>query len=269
VLDKGFLGFGGEASPEQAPSKKQRRKRLDALRHAAQQRIRGELLPALRERFDRSLSDGDEWELGPATLEEDPDGQTLLFHYPTAMAGTAAYIRPVVKIEFGARSDNEPVEQPTVSPYLADAFADVLGPSEFTVRALAPERSFWEKAMLLHEETYRPLDKRQQRARMARHYYDLWCLISRGIAERAAARDDIFTRAAQHREIYFRWSWMDYSTLARGRLRVVPLPEQEAEWRRDYQAMRAEMFFGEVPDFDEILRVVREFQNRFNEGGSG
>ena len=31
--------------------------------------------------------------------------------------------------------------------------------------------------------------------------------------------------------------------------------------------MRAEMFFGEVPTFEEILRVVGEFERLFNESG--
>jgi hypothetical protein len=35
--------------------------------------------------------------------------------------------------------------------------------------------------MLLHEETFRPKD-RPRKARLARHYYDLWCLITRGYA---------------------------------------------------------------------------------------
>jgi hypothetical protein len=30
--------------------------------------------------------------------------------------------------------------------------------------------------------------------------------------------------------------------------------------------MRAEMFFGDVPDFDEIIDVVRQFQDTFNHG---
>jgi hypothetical protein len=29
--------------------------------------------------------------------------------------------------------------------------------------------------------------------------------------------------------------------------------------------MKKEMFFGEVPAFDEILRVVGEFERRFNQ----
>ena len=31
---------------------------------------------------------------------------------------------------------------------------------------------------------------------MARHYYDLWCLISRGVAEKAAVEEELFNRVA-------------------------------------------------------------------------
>jgi hypothetical protein len=57
---------------------------------------------------------------------------------------------------------------------------------------------------------------------------------------------------------------MDYATLRPGSLRLVPLADQLAEWRNDYRDMRKEMFFGEVPAFDEILRVVGEFGRRVN-----
>jgi len=266
VIDKHFLGFGGEESPEEAPSKKQQKKRLDAMKEAAQEKIHGELARALAARIGASLPESDTWELVPASEEEDRDRQTLLFKYPTAIPETQAYVRRVVKIELGARSDNEPVEEKEVHPYLFDVFPDVLGSSNFRVRALAPERTFWEKAMLLHEETFRPADRKKRDARMARHYYDLWCLITKGVAARAVDRDDIFARTARHRGIYFSWSWMDYSTLRRGALRLVPLPEQETEWRQDYQAMQDEIFFDEVPNFDEVLRVVRDFQKEFNGG---
>jgi hypothetical protein len=108
----------------------------------------------------------------------------LLFNYPGTLTGTAAYLRPVVKIEMGARSDTEPSASPMIRPYLADAFPGIFEPSEFPVHALLPERTFWEKAMLLHEETYRPAQK-TRKVRLARHYYDLWCLIERGVAARA------------------------------------------------------------------------------------
>ena len=265
VIDREFLGFSGEDSPEMAPSKKKRRNRLAELKSASQDKIHLELYPILQERIEAALSESDYWELTPAPVDEDPDNQTILFRYPSAMDEGESYIRREVKIEMGARSDNEPALEEEIHSYLFDAYPELLCPGNFVVRALAPERTFWEKAMLLHEETYRPAGKRRK-PRMARHYYDLWCLITKGIAERAVECEDIFKRTAKHRELYFNWSWVDYSTLTRGNLRVLPLPEQEAEWRLDYNAMRTEMFFGEVPAFDEILSVVIEFQDGFNSG---
>jgi hypothetical protein len=59
---------------------------------------------------------------------------------------------------------------------------------------------------------------------------------------------------------------MDYSTLRPGTLRLLPLPRQLDAWEKDYLNMRGTMFFGETPDFDEILHVVGDFQRAFNAG---
>lgn len=163
VIDKGVIGFGGKASPEKAPSKKQMKKRLDSMKKAAQCKIHSDLAPALAARIDAVLPESDRWELVPASEEEDRDRQTLLFKYPSALPATQSYIQRVVKIEMGARSDNEPIEEREVRPYLFDAFPDILGPSKFRVKALSLERTFWEKTMLLHEEIYHPADKKRER----------------------------------------------------------------------------------------------------------
>jgi len=131
VIDKHFLGLGGEDSPEKAPSKKQRRKRLDAMKETAQKEIRGNLMPALAARLDASLAGADTWELVLAPEEEDRDRQTLLFRYPTALPAAHDYVRRLVKIELGARSDNEPLANAEVCPYLHEAFPDALDPARF------------------------------------------------------------------------------------------------------------------------------------------
>ena len=43
-----------------------------------------------------------------------------------------------------------------------------MGQGVFNVRTVTPERTFWEKAMLLHEETFRTLGA-GPKARLARH----------------------------------------------------------------------------------------------------
>lgn len=62
---------------------------------------------------------------------------------------------------------------------------------------------------------------------------------------------------------------MDYDTLAPGRLRIAPLPDREADWRRDYDAMRGEMLAGDPPTFDDILMMIRRFEREFNAASRG
>ena len=261
IVDKEALGFGGDAAPDKAASNKQRKARLEALMAASRQWVQGSLQPALATRIATALGDD-----AACKLEVDPDmpdGQCLLLHYPSAFENEAGYIKPVVKIELGARSDDWPNSECPIQPYLAERFPQLMPEGPFSVRVLAAERTFWEKACLLHEETFRPHDK-PRKLRMARHYYDLWCLLRAGVGERALANTALFQRVAEHREIFFRYAWVDYSTHKPGTFRLSPPSDHLANWRSDYQAMLGPMFFGEVPDFDEIMKAVSEFEKTFN-----
>ncbi len=262
TIERDVLGFGGTAGPEEAKSRKEQQRRLDGLRQACRSSIAEGIGPALTKRLEAIIPAGADWSLLPD--EDDVDGQTLLFSYPRPPeAGTVGYMTPVVKLEFGARSDPWPVEEQTVTSIVAEEFPQLFEAPGSTVRALRPERTFWEKVMLLHEETFRPAD-RTRRPRMARHYYDVWRLIEAGIAASAVADEALFERVASHRQVYFRQNWVDYDTLKRGTIQMVPRPDQLDEWRRDYSAMRGEMFLDDPPPFDEILDEINRFQAEFN-----
>ncbi len=264
VVDRAPLGFAGNASPEKAPNKTQIRKRLDDLMAACRRWVQVDLKPALEARVAERLGTRDTWRL--FVDPEASDGQCLLFEYPSAFPATeAGYVNPIVKIELGARSDDWPSDARVVTPYVNELLVRESAEPFARVPALAAERTFWGKALLLHEETFRPADK-PRRTRMARHYYDIWCLITRGVAERALADEAMFERVAAHREIFFRLGWVDYSTLRRGSLRLAPPDRHRDDWRRDYDAMAEPMFYGERPAFDEILRVVGDFEKRINSG---
>lgn len=264
VIDREFLGFGGEHSPEATSGSNERRRRLEALRAASQKHIRESLAPEFARRLRERLPDEKSWTL----LDDpgDPDGQTLVFTYPAVFPATS-YLQAAVRIELGARSDIDPSATPGIRPYIADALPDALGPDTFAVQTLDPKRTFWEKAALLHEENYRA-DGRPPALRLARHYYDLWCLIRAGTGAAALADPELFDRVVAHRSVFFRRTREAQNTLRPGSLRLLPPDERRREWRLDYEAMRETMFFREPPSFDEILKVVGEFEQRFNRPGA-
>jgi Nucleotidyl transferase AbiEii toxin, Type IV TA system len=268
VVDKEVLGFGGAASPDQAPSQKQRRVRNEALMSACRDWVQKTLMPTLSAKIEATLgASGWQLEVDP----DMPDGQCLLFHYPSAFSPESpGYVRPVVKIELGARSDDWPHVDKVIQSYVTERFP-ALGPdTAFSVRVLSVERTFWEKACLLHEETFRPVDgSKPRKFRMARHYYDLWCLLIAGVGERAIAETALFKRVAEHREIFFRYSWVDYSTHKPGSFRLSPPEDHIPMWMADYKAMQGPMFFGPTPSFEEMMVAVSQFEKTFNATANG
>lgn len=260
VIGRDFLGFGDEKDPQYPGlSSNERNRRLQALRSACQTHVRAKLGPELKTAIEKKMPKNEQWKL--ADDESDPDGQTLLLKYPSSFPA-GAYLRPVVKIELGARSDTEPSELPAIQSYLAEALPGESSIDPFKIRTVAPERTFWEKAMLLHEETYRTGDG--PKGRLARHYYDLWCLILKGVAKKAVADQGLFERVAAHRAVFFRKRKEAQDSLQLGTLRLLPAKEHRVAWEMDYESMRESMFFGETPDFSAILETIGRFEMEFN-----
>jgi hypothetical protein len=258
-LSREWLGFGGDRDPEAAGTRKQRAKQLAALSEACSERLREEIAPALNEALAQVLG-RTSW-----NLEIDPeDEQTLLFTYPTALGEITgrAYIRPVVRIECGARSDRWPVSSGHVTPYVAEAFPDTLPNAGVDIPVLDIERTFWEKASILHAEAHRPADKPVPE-RYSRHYSDVADLAKSGSAARALERDDLRARVVAHKQVFFPAAWAEIETAVPGTFRLLPQRERAAELARDYASMR-EMFFREPMSWAEILEVLGELEKRIN-----
>ena len=129
-------------------------------------------------------------------------------------------------------------------------------------RTLTAERTFWEKATLLHAEYHRPPDK-PANERISRHYYDLHCLARNEIAQRALGRADLLERVVQHKRCFFSRAWANYHTATPGTFKLVP-PEARIETlRKDYDAMK-QMIFGDAPAWDAIMAELRRIQDRIN-----
>lgn len=260
-IDRDFLGFGGANDPEAGKSNKDKQRRIDALRTACQQKISGELQPALESAIQVKIGRGEQWSVRQDN--DDPDQQTLLFEYPTVFPQeTSHYIRRAVKIEMGARSDHWPAESKTVTPFVAEQFPKGFKEPACAVKVLSAERTFWEKATILHSEFNRPAEKAIPQ-RFSRHYYDLGELIRKGVADEAAKQLELLDRVAKHKLLFFRSSWAKYEEASKGTLHLSPQEHRIPAIREDYAKMK-EMFFSEPPAFDEILKTILAWEKQFN-----
>jgi len=258
-LSREWLGFGGERDPEAAPTRKQRKIQLEALSAACAKRLKMEVAPALLEAFSGVLGRGS-W-----TLESDPDdAQTLLFAYPSVFGDPIAgmYVRPVVRIECGARSDRWPVAEGVVTPYVAEAFPEALSDGASTLPVLSIERTFWEKASILHAEAHRPQEKAVPE-RYSRHYADMAALAQSAYCARALELDDLRARVIAHKMVFFPAAWAHSETAVRGTFRLIPPADRREVLSRDYAAMR-DMFFREPLPWNEILDVLVDLERRIN-----
>ena len=65
--------------------------------------------------------------------------------------------------------------------------------------------------------------------------------------------------------MFFPSGWARHAEARRGSHRIVPAPERTPGLAADYDNMQ-EMFFGERVAFEEVLRVLGEWEERFNRG---
>ena len=135
-----------------------------------------------------------------------------------------------------------------------------------SVVALEIERSFWEKATILHTEFYRPTEKTTP-DRFSRHYADTASLAKHPAALLAINQDALRERVVEWKSRFFGSSWAKYEWAKPGTFRLVPPVERQAALRRDYQAMR-DMYLVEPMSFEQVLTILQELENTINEVSS-
>jgi len=258
-LSREWLGFTGERSPEQATSGKEQRERIEDLATACSQKIAAEILPALRARATAALGDK-----GWLIAVDAEDSQTLRFTYPSDVRGSKpdAYVRREVKIECGARSDDWPAEEKSVIPYVAELYPDSLSDAVAPLRVLSIERTFWEKATIVHAEAHRDAAKMTPQ-RFSRHYADLAALADHSSAAVALARDELRARVVEHKSVFFASAWAKYETAVPGTFRLIPPAPRLSSLEADYRDMQ-EMFFGQPTTWPHIIAKLRALEARIN-----
>lgn len=264
VVFRGDLGFTGERDPGNLQSDLSRKKR-EALFHELRTACSGYIQGELRQALATALPT-----IGAACSvvidTTDTDGQTLLIEYRSIFGDAdLGYVAPRVKIEAGARSALDPHTARDISPFIADEIPDW----RFEVPAIttiAPERTFWEKLLILHGAHCGFRDERRlpsDRDRLSRHYYDVAMIGASEIGKAAITDQIIATAVREHNLAAFRQAWKKFEEAVPGTLRIVPQDELRAELEKDYTAMQG-MILGDAPAFTWVMDRLVEIEAAIN-----
>lgn len=144
ILDWRLLGYGEDEPWEPRSNSAQERFKADSIERT-NAFLADAFVPKLRATLSESL--GTE-----ASVRCGAEEETVYFDYPRSYesAGTL----DTIKLEMGPMAAWSPSEEAAITPYAADVVP--FGPElSTTVRTASPERTFWEKATILHQEANR------------------------------------------------------------------------------------------------------------------
>ena len=194
-------------------------------------------------------------------IEPEPDGEgdstypeprSIFIRYKSVFDDKLDYIPPIVKIELGARSLLEPYAETAITSMVEEALPSISTIiSDVMVKTAIAEKTFLEKAFLLHELF--SVNCKVEARRRSRHIYDLYMMMQQGIAEKAIPNEELWQTIHHHRSTLTSMSGVDYSMDIRKNIQLIPPKESLSEWKKDYEEMSSAMIYGEKPVFAELL----------------
>jgi len=199
-----------------------------------------------------------------ATLSS--EGEKLFLEYKPLAAGSG-YVRPMVVLEFGARSTGEPWESRRITCDAAPGVAGVAFPSA-TARVMRPQRTFWEKATAVH--VFCQQGEFRGGERFSRHWHDLIRLDRAGIADTAISDRALALAVAKHKSMFFpektaAGELIDYVAAVSGGLRLVPSDTALASLSLDYTRMLDDgLLMDDAEEFENLLGQCRALEARAN-----
>ena len=236
-------------------SKTQQSKLNDEVNEKARSYISDKLLPYLSEALGLHCS--------VEVLSGEKDlGHIVRVRYPeTTEAGN---LLPYIQLEIGPLASWLPHSRYTVIPYAAEEFPDVFDDAECPVLAIDAERTFWEKATILHHEAHRP-ETSLVPVRYSRHYYDLYMMsIDESLKVKALGALAMLASVVAFKQKFYPRGWAKYELAKPGTLKLVPPMRILKAMSDDYEAMQ-DMIFGRCPSFDEIIAGIADLEVEINQ----
>jgi hypothetical protein len=192
---------------------------------------------------------------------EDGASDVINIRYPSGF--DSGYLRPEIRLEIGPLAQWIPNARYEVRPYVAEVLSTLFDQPTCQVMTIKAERTFWEKATILHHEANRPEDSSVP-TRYSRHYYDLFKMAEQTDLKNAALADmDLLQSVVEFKQKFYPRAWAEYDKAKPGKLKLIPPKRILDAMQKDYAAMQ-EMIFGPLPAFDAIIDGLRDLELEIN-----
>jgi hypothetical protein len=256
TIDYRDISDDKETDPFSPDTSNNARKRFnEQLSTCLQEYVQDAVVPQVRKSFSEITNN-----TGDITLSD--NGEELRLYYPTTNNTNDTYMSDCILVEFGGRNVTEPGTLHHIVPVIAEKIPDLIFPEAY-VMVLAPERTFWEKATLIHVECHR--QRQLGVERISRHWYDL-VMLSRGmIGKCALSQRNLLEEVVRHKTVFFNASYAHYHLCLEKGLILMPQEPLLSNLRKDYTAMNtAGMFDSTPPSFDTLLDEIQLLQEQIN-----
>lgn len=254
ILDWRILGYGINEPWEERSNTKQQifiedsRKRLYSF-------LSKNFVPEIRRGLELIVGKQVEVEI------DEFDEGIVNFVYPSLYQDPS--ILKVIRLELGALSAWTPTQKAEITPYAAEAYPKLFEKRSTNVLTTTPERSFWEKATILHHEAFRP-EYSTIPARYSRHYYDLYCMSKTSVKDNAIAQPELLNEVARFKNKFYPRGWARYDLAKVGTLHLTVAKHNEQILHQDYVRMRS-MIFGEYPSYEEVMDGITKLEKEINQ----
>ncbi len=240
--------------PEAARSKSQQMKFNEATNAEAINYIDTELLPLVQSCVGN---------LCTCSIDT-TNPHAINIRYPATFGD--AYLRPEILLEIGPLASWLPSSVFEIQPYAAQHFPHVFEKPSCDVPTILAERTFWEKATILHQEAHRAEDKPMP-PRYSRHYYDLARLALSKVKVNALADLDMLAAVVAFKQRFYPSAWAQYELAKVPTLKLMPPEARITELAKDYQAMQ-NMIFDKPLSFEDVMSTLTALEKEINALGS-
>lgn len=253
ILDWRVLGYTSHEPWEERSNTKQL-KFIEESRDRLFSFLKEEFLPEFKNGMSQMLG------INCDAYIDDNDLGTVIFAYPHSFLDNS--ILSVIRLEIGALASWIPLNKIAVKSFIAEEYPNIVSSSDVELLATTPERTFWEKATILHQEALRP-EGTLMPVRYSRHYYDIYCMCKNGVKDKALKDPKLLEDVASFKMKFYPRGWARYDLARFGTLKLIPAEHSLGRLRKDYDDMKS-MIYGEYPSFDEILNVIRQLEKEIN-----